>query len=112
MLFLIGNIATIRKFSDLLFLSNFWRQPIAELKQMCYNYDILQNGVLHFMEFSEQIKYVRLKLHMSQTEFGQLLGVSFTTVNRWENRKTTPNYRALRTFEQLCKDKNISLGNF
>ena len=71
-----------------------------------------KNGVLYFMEFSEQIKYVRLKLHMSQTEFGQLLGVSFTTINRWENGKTTPNYRALRTFEQLCKDKNISLENF
>lgn len=70
-----------------------------------------KNGVICFMEFSEQIKYVRLKLHMSQTEFAQLLGVSFTSVNRWENGKTTPNYRALRTFEQLCKDKNISLEN-
>lgn len=60
------------------------------------------------MEFSEQIKYVRLELHMSQMEFGQLLGVSFTTVNRWENGKTTANYRALRRFEQLCQDKNIS----
>ena len=70
-----------------------------------------KNGVIGFMEFSEQIKYVRLKLHMSQTEFAQLLGVSFTSVNRWENGKTTPNYRALRTFEQLCKDKNISLEN-
>ena len=59
------------------------------------------------MEFSEQIKYVRLKLHLSQTEFGKLLGVSFTTVNRWENGKTTPNYRALRAFEQLCKNKDI-----
>ncbi len=63
------------------------------------------------MEFEEQIKKVRIKLHMSQTEFAQVLGVSFSTVNRWENGKTTPNYRALRTFEQLCKDKNISLEN-
>ncbi len=63
------------------------------------------------MEFSEQIKHVRLKLHMSQTEFGAILGVSYTTVNRWENGKTTPNYRALRAFEQLCKDKKIPLGN-
>lgn len=30
------------------------------------------------MEFGQQIKTVRLKLHMSQTEFAQLLGVSFT----------------------------------
>ena len=44
---------------------------------------------------------------MSQTEFAQLLGVSFTTINRWENGKTSPNYRALRAFEKLCKENNI-----
>ena len=54
------------------------------------------------MEFGQQIKTVRLKLHMSQ-----LLGVSFTTINRWENGKTSPNYRALRAFEKLCKENNI-----
>ena len=59
------------------------------------------------MEFGQQIKTVRLKLHMSQTEFAQLLGVSFTTINRWENGKTSPNYRALRAFEKLCKENNI-----
>ena len=60
------------------------------------------------MEFGQQIKTVRLKLHMSQTEFAQLLGVSFTTINRCENGKTSPNYRALRAFEKLCKEHNIS----
>lgn len=60
------------------------------------------------MEIGQQIKTVRLKLHMSQTEFALLFGVSFATVNRWENGKTTPNYHAQRTFEQLCKEKNIS----
>lgn len=63
------------------------------------------------MGFAKQVKAVRLKLHMSQTEFGELLGVSFTTVNRWENGKTSPNYRALRAFEQLCKENNIELEN-
>ena len=57
------------------------------------------------MEIGQKIKAVRLKLHMSQTEFAQLFGVSFATVNRWENGRTTPNYRAQRTFEQLCKEK-------
>ncbi len=46
------------------------------------------------MEIGQQIKTVRLKLHMSQTEFSSLFGVSFATVNRWENDRTTPNYRA------------------
>ena len=51
------------------------------------------------MEIGQQIKAVRLKLHMSQTEFASLFGISFATVNRWENGKMTPNYRAQRTFE-------------
>lgn len=53
------------------------------------------------MEFGEQVKFVRLKLHLSQTDFGKILGVSFTTVNRWETGKTEPNYKAMRAFEAL-----------
>ena len=34
------------------------------------------------MEIGQKIKAVRLKLHMSQTEFAQLFGVSFATVNK------------------------------
>ena len=59
----------------------------------------------------QKIKAVRLKLHMSQTEFAQLFGVSFATVNRWENGKTTPNYRAQRMFDELCREKNIIIEN-
>ena len=61
------------------------------------------------MEFGQQIKLVRLKLHMSKTEFSKLLDVSFSTINRWENGKSSPNYRALRNFEKLCKDNNIKM---
>lgn len=61
------------------------------------------------MAFSEQIKRVRLQLHLSQTEFGEKLGVSFTTVNRWENNKSEPSYKAIRAFEQLCKENGIQL---
>lgn len=61
------------------------------------------------MDFGKQVKYVRLKLHLNQTEFGNLLGVNFTTVNRWENGKTDPSFKALRAFEALCKEKNIKL---
>ena len=51
------------------------------------------------MEIGQKIKAVRLKQHMCQTEFASLFGVSFATVNRWKNGKTTPNYRAQRTIE-------------
>ena len=39
---------------------------------------------------SEQIKTVRTQLGMSQQAFAAALGVSFATVNRWENGKAKP----------------------
>lgn len=61
------------------------------------------------MSIGEQIKSVRLRLHLSQTEFGEKLGVSFTTVNRWENGKTEPSYKAIRALEKLCRDHDLRL---
>lgn len=55
--------------------------------------------------FSEQVKAVRTALNLSQEELAHALGVSFATVNRWENRKTNPSKLAQRQFEQFCEDK-------
>ncbi len=55
--------------------------------------------------FSEQVKAVRTALNLSQEELAHALGVSFATVNRWENGKTNPSKLAQRQFEQFCEDK-------
>ena len=55
--------------------------------------------------FSEQVKAVRTALNLSQEELAHALGVSFATVNRWENGKTSPSKLAQRQFEQFCEDK-------
>lgn len=55
--------------------------------------------------FLEQVKAVRTALNLSQEELAHALGVSFATVNRWENGKTNPSKLAQRQFEQFCKDK-------
>ena len=55
--------------------------------------------------FSEKVKAVRLRLKLSQEELAHALGVSFATVNRWENGKTNPSKLAQRQFEQFCSDK-------
>lgn len=47
------------------------------------------------MPFSSEIKNFRLSCLMNQTEFGNALGVSFTTVNRWEKGKARPNTKAM-----------------
>lgn len=39
------------------------------------------------VRFSEEIKTIRQKSLLSQEAFAQALGVSFTTVNRWETGK-------------------------
>jgi len=40
--------------------------------------------------FSDRIKQLRQKLGQTQTEFAHFLGVSFATVNRWENNQSQP----------------------
>lgn len=53
------------------------------------------------MPFSSEIKNFRLSCLMNQTEFGNALGVSFTTVNRWENGKARPNIKAMKALKRF-----------
>ena len=59
------------------------------------------------MSFSEDIKTVRQMSLMSQEAFAQALGVSFTTVNRWETGKSKPSYKALKMISEYCKANSI-----
>lgn len=54
--------------------------------------------------FSEQVKAVRQQLNLSQDELAQALGVSFATVNRWENGKTIPSKLARVSFDNYCTE--------
>lgn len=38
-----------------------------------------------------RIKQLREDLNMTQENFAHEIGVTFATVNRWENNRTTPN---------------------
>lgn len=53
--------------------------------------------------FAETVKGVRQQLGLSQEELAHELGVSFSTINRWENSKTVPFKLARRQFEAFCK---------
>jgi ribosome-binding protein aMBF1 (putative translation factor) len=55
--------------------------------------------------FRKVVKEVRRQLGLSQEELAHELGVSFATVNRWENGKTTPSKLARRQFEQFYQIK-------
>ena len=59
------------------------------------------------MVFSEEIKKLRQRLFMRQTAFAQELGVSYTTVNRWELGRATPTYKTRKLIDDYCKEKGI-----
>ena len=59
----------------------------------------------HTENFPERVKDVRRQLGLSQEELAHALGVSFATVNRWENGKTVPSKLAQRQFELFCAQK-------
>ena len=59
------------------------------------------------MEFKDQIKYAREKVHMSQQEFANAIGVAFSTLNRWELGIRKPNYALQRKFYDFCNSNEI-----
>ena len=60
------------------------------------------------MSFAEKVKFVRTELKLSQEDLAHKLGVSFATVNRWENGSYNPSRLAKKTFENFCKSNNLS----
>ena len=62
-----------------------------------------------YMEFKNRCLQVRLRLNLSQEMFAQKLGVSFATVNRWENGKSIPRKLTMYRFEKFCKENNITI---
>ena len=60
------------------------------------------------MDFSEKVKYVRTELKLSQEDLARELGVSFATINRWENGNYLPSRLARKAFEEFCKEKDIA----
>ena len=63
---------------------------------------LITNGEL-YMNYSGDLKKLREKMLLTQSEFGQLIGVSFETVNRWENGKHVPTMRAKRKINKLAE---------
>lgn len=53
-------------------------------------------------DFSALVKDVRRQLELTQEELAHELGVSFATINRWENGKTIPFKLARAQFDAFC----------
>ncbi len=60
------------------------------------------------MTFAEKIQFVRRKLYLSQQALAKEIGVSFPTINRWENGHCMPNLMLEAKFMDYCKQKGIT----
>lgn len=62
------------------------------------------------MTCSEEIKKIRQKCFLSQEALGRELGVSFSSINRWESGKTKPNMSAMKKIKDFCKTQGIDFS--
>ena len=61
------------------------------------------------MTYAEAIKKLRSKMILTQTEFADLLGVSFGAVNRWESGKFNPTTKTKRKLAPLFEKYKIEV---
>lgn len=59
------------------------------------------------MNYSRIILQVRAHLNLSQEELGRMIGVSFSTINRWENNKVIPTKKHMCVLENICEKNDI-----
>ncbi len=60
------------------------------------------------MEFAEQVKFARMKLGLSQEELASKVGVSYSTVSRWEREGRVPQMKPLGRFYAFCEENGIN----
>lgn len=59
------------------------------------------------MSFSEELKRSRQRTFLSQSDFAKEVGVSFSTVNRWESGRTIPNLVAMKNIKAFCANNHL-----
>jgi DNA-binding transcriptional regulator YiaG len=64
---------------------------------------------MRFKDTPRLLKAICRKLSLTQEQLAHRLGVSFVTVNEWENGKRKPSPLARRQIEPLVKEVGIKL---
>jgi putative transcriptional regulator len=55
-------------------------------------------------EVGKLIHKLRLALGLTQEQFAVALGVTYSTINRWENGRSKPSPLAMEKIEQMVKE--------
>ena len=58
-------------------------------------------------DFSIRIKQLRQRFSLTQMQLAELMGVSFASVNRWENGQTKP---APLAWKQIARAEVLGIG--
>jgi putative transcriptional regulator len=91
--------------------NNHWRKVVV-LHVLClvaFRYSVRYNSieVKPAMTFAQTVKNTRDSLHLSQQAFAAELGVSYATINRWENEAQKPSKLALALFYRYCAERDL-----
>jgi DNA-binding XRE family transcriptional regulator len=65
-----------------------------------------------FMDYSKEIKAYREREFLTQEDLARLLGVSFSTVNRWEKGKFEPTMKMKKRLFFLFQEEKNNEGIF
>lgn len=61
------------------------------------------------IDYATTILRLRAKLNLSQMALANLLGVSYTSINRWENGKYEPTRMVKERIKIICEENNVNL---
>ena len=59
------------------------------------------------MSFPEEIKKLKERTLLTQNEFAKIVGVAFSTVNRWEAEKARPKIKVMRKIKTYCEKNTL-----
>ena len=63
------------------------------------------------MTLSQKVRYIRAERLLSQQEFADAVGVSYSTISRWERENRKPQARAIGKFIIWCRKNGIDLSD-
>ena len=64
------------------------------------------------MNWQKVLKELRTSLLLSQKEMSELLGISFATLNRYENGHHEPTIKVKRKIKALCIKNGIDFDSY
>ena len=59
------------------------------------------------MSYATLLKEIRETLDLTQQVLADELGVSFSTINRWENEAHMPSKMGQKTIQEYCERKHL-----